>query len=287
MKKHYYVYLFSLLALLIVAPMAVRAEEGADDPSTPPPPAEVQGQVPPAPRPGMIVPKVIDVLRAKTANIQNNEDARNRLLELESRRQGSSTLPRPGIKALASTTRAERQDIRDDRREEVKNIREQGREDMRNASSGPERREIRKDMRKDEFAARKNALVKQLNVTLNNLKQIRERISSRIDKASSEGRDMTEAKKLLITADAKISAAELSVTAVLNFTPTASSTASTTIDLNKPRQIGETAIKALKDAHEALVAVVRAIAHAMGLGNATTTPPIIPPTSTSTATTTP
>ncbi len=293
MKKHYYLYIVAILALIAVLPVAVRAEEGTDDTATPPP---VTGQVPPGtvpppPRPGTFVPNLIrEQLRGgKAENIQNNVELRNKNI-LENRRIGSSTRPemRPGLK-LASSTRAERREIRDDRREEVGDIRREGREDMKNASSSGERREIRKDMRMDIFRIRKDAIIKQLTVSLNNLKQIRDRIASRIEKAASEGRDMTNAKSALVAADAKILVAINAVEALKAYTaPTATTTASSTdpiVDLTKPRQVGDAAIKAVKAAHEALVAVVRAIAHAMGLGNnATTTPPVIPPTPTSTPT---
>lgn len=294
MKKHYYLYVVAILALVAVLPVAVRAEEGADDATTPPPVTEQvpPGTVPPPPRPGTNVPKIIrDQLRGgKAENIQNNVELRNKNI-LENRRVGSSTRPDMRGPLLASTTRAERKDIRQERREEVGDIRREGREDMRNASTSDDRREIRKDMRIDIFKVRKEAIIKQLTVSLNNLKQIRDRVASRIEKAGSEGRDMTKAKSSLVIADAKIQDAINAVETLKVYTapiPTASST-DTVVDLVKPRQVGETAIKAVKAAHEALVAVVRAIAHAMGLGNnATTTPPIIPPTPTSTnATSTP
>ncbi len=276
MKKHYYLYAVIIIALVAVIPFVTRAENGQTGTSA-----------------------VKDLLRAKNANIQNNESIRNKTLE--SGKLGSTTLLRPGtfgdIRALASSTRPLRQGIKDERKAEVKDIRQQGREDMKNASSSEERHEIRKNMRKDEFKVRKDAIIKQLNVTLNNLKQIRARISSRIDKAVSEGRDMTKAKSLLVIADAKIVLAEQAINAVAIFNPTATSTvtaSSTTatstpvIDLGKPREVGNTAIKALKQAHTALVAVVVAIARSMGFGNASTTPPILPPppSATTTATTT-
>jgi hypothetical protein len=291
MKKHYYLYVVAILALVAILPVAVRAEEGTDDDATPPPVTEQvpPGTVPPPPRPGTNVPKIIRDQRrgGKAENIQNNVELRNKNI-LENRRIGSST--RPDMRAplgLASTTRLERKDIRQDRREEVGDLRREGREDMKNASSTGERREIRKDMRMDIFKVRKDAIIKQLTVSLNNLKQIRDRIASRIEKASSEGRDMTKAKSSLISADAKIQDAINAVEALKAYTaptPTASST-DAVVDLVKPRQVGEAAIKAVKAAHEALVATVRAIAQAMGLGNnASTTPPVIPPPPTATST---
>ena len=280
MKKHYYIYIIALLALVAVLPVSARAEDGADDAMTPPPvPQDVQPPAPgtpPVQRPGMPVPAMLrEQLRGgKTENIQNNMGIRNKLL-------GAATSTRPGLRMMASSTRAERRDIREDRRDEVGDIRRDGREDMRNATNTMERREIRRDMRADIFKVRKDALVKQLTVSIENLKQIRDRIASRIEKATSAGRDMTSAKSALVTADAKIQTAISAIEAVKTYVapaPTASST-DQSVELAKPRQIGDAAIKAVKDAHEALVAVVRAIAHAMGLGDsATTTPPVTTPT---------
>lgn len=302
MKKHYYLYAIAILALVAVLPSMTKAEQGADDANVNTDSSaqtNTPAGLPPVQRPNTPKPTALEKLRAakdaREANIQKNEDSRNVILqriEIEKRKLGSTTPPRPGtlgdIRAIASSTRLIRQEIKDERKTEVKDIRQQGREDMKNASFGGERREVRKDMRKDEFKARKDAIVKQLNVTLNNLKQIRARISSRIDKAVLEGRDMTKAKSLLVIADGKITLAEQAVNALVALNPTASSTTATStpsVDLGKPREVGDAAIKALQKAHEALVAVVVAIAHSMGLGNASTTPPIIPPPPVATTTT--
>lgn len=280
MKKHYYLYIVAILALIAIIPTTARAEDAATfnvqvDASAD---VEVRPGTPP-PRPGTPVPVMIrEQLRGKNENIQNNVEIRNKMLE--NRKLASTTRPMlgQGVRAMASSTRIERKDIRDDRREEVGDIRREGRDDMRIASTTGERREIRKDMRMDIFKVRKDTVIRQLNVSLNNLKQIRERISSRIDKATSEGRNMTDAKNLLVTADAKITAAIAAVDALKSLTPpaiTATTSTEVSVDLNKPRQAGGAAIKAIKDANQSLVAVVRAIAHAMGLGNnASTTPPV-------------
>ncbi len=284
MKKHYYLYIITMLALMTVLPAAVRAEEATDDGTVQTSASadiEIRTETRPAMRPGVPVPAILrEQLRTKAENIQNNLEARNKLLE--NRKLSTSTKPLmpKDVRMMASSTPKERAEIREERREDVKNIRQEGREDMKNASGTMERREIRKDMRMDIFKTRKEAIIKQLTVSLNNLKQIRERIGSRIEKATSEGRDLTKAKELLITADAKITAAINAVEALKAYMPgsvTATSSVETSteasVDLNKPRQMGEAAIKAIKDAHEALVAVVRAIAQAMGLGNnASTTP---------------
>jgi hypothetical protein len=148
-----------------------------------------------------------------------------------------------------------------------------------------------KAMRPENFKMQKNKIFHELNVALNNLKNVRSRVAARITKAESSGRDMTEAKNLLITADAKIVLAQNAVLALNNIsaTSTGTTTASTTIDLGKPRQVAQGAIKAIRDAQKALNKVVIAIAHAMGYRTDNDDHIILPPpptTGTTTATTT-
>ncbi|MEN9524445.1 MAG: hypothetical protein RL536_514 [Candidatus Parcubacteria bacterium] len=270
-----------ILAMIMTLPSVVRAEEGTSAGTSAG--ASVQTNTtgfPPVPKPGVRTMTALERLRAaKNQNIQNNESNRNRLLNSMMKATSS-----PGL----------RRDINRDLKEDLRDIREQGRDDMKNATSSMERKEIRFDMRVEEFMARKNALARELGIKLSNLKQIRARISSRIDKAVVEGKNMTEAKRLLVVADGKITLAEQAISGASLFNPTASSTitASSTkemkIDLKKPRKVAEDAIKALKDAHKALVAVVVEIARNLGIGHATTTPPVVPPVvSTTTSTTTP
>ncbi|MEN9912630.1 MAG: hypothetical protein RLY66_38 [Candidatus Parcubacteria bacterium] len=269
MKKHYYL-LIAILALASFVPVVARAEEGTSTDSS-----------------GDVKPMLIrEKLRVK---MENEGDVRNKLLNAR-----ATTSIR-----IASTTREDRKDIRDERHEEAKDAREEMRDRIKSASSSEDRKEIRTSMHKNVFEIRKQALVKQLEVSLRNLKQIRDRIMSRIEKAEDAGKNMTEAKDLLVIADAKIVVAQTAINALgsFNATTTVTTTATSTdatatstldVDLTKPRQVGEIAIKAIKDAHRALVNVVVAIAHSLGGDkSATTTPPVIPPvTSTSTDTTT-
>ena len=116
---------------------------------------------------------------------------------------------------------------------------------------------------------------------------------------------MSSAKALLVTADAKIAAANAAIINFQAYVPTgsstiiatstasttASSTATTTnIRLDRPRQIGAAAIQAVKDAKNALSDVVVAIAHSTGLrlgdGNENATSTASTTISTSTATST-
>lgn len=192
------------------------------------------------------------------------------------------------------------EDRREDRREDRKDLRASTtmmRKDLRASTTEmfkkfkDDRKEIIEKMRKDAFEIRKGALVEHLNFALENLLNIRGRINERITKAESEGRTMTEAKAQLVIADKKLADAKIAVDALaaLNISTgntSAAAEASTTaeIELAKPREVGDAAIKAVKDARDALKKVVDAIAKNMGRGkgNATTTPP----TATTTASTT-
>jgi hypothetical protein len=116
-----------------------------------------------------------------------------------------------------------------------------------------------------EFKNRQENIVHQMDTALSNLNQIRDRINSRITKEQANGVDMSASITLLATADAKIAIASTSIASLEAYTPAASSTASTTIDLNTPRQLAENAIKSVGDARKALQDVVISIAHALGI----------------------
>lgn len=118
------------------------------------------------------------------------------------------------------------------------------------------------------FAQLQSNLISQLTQSLGRLKDARSKIADRIQTASQSGRDMTEATSLLATADQKISDAEQAVQAISSLAPAVSAqgsvNASTTVSLERPREIGKTAIQAVNEARKALNEVVIAIAHAMG-----------------------
>jgi hypothetical protein len=304
MKKHYYLLSVIALALVLTLPVATRthAESGDDDDDD---------------KARVTAPSTAQKLRAKiqNENLKNNQDARNKLLA------SSTRVEKIEVKDLRRTLDKAKENIQDAKKEnirEVRDLRKDAKDDLKRATSSMVRKEIKSELRLDIFKAQMSHLVRQLNLALNNLRQIRDRIQARIIKAESTGRNMTEAKTLLVTADLKITAAQQSINALAAFnastsvavgttTGTTTATTSVHIRLDKPRQVGAAAIKAVKDAREALNAVVRAIAHNMGFGaggRATTTPPIgtttpptstttpptsttTPPTSTTTATTTP
>lgn len=133
----------------------------------------------------------------------------------------------------------------------------------------------------EKFAFLQNKLIAETERSLNRLLELRAKIADRIDRAEDSGRDMTDAKALLVTADSRLDAAESAIEALASYAPPAiaSSTdtvgTSTKIRLERPREIGKTAIEAVKEAKDSLQDVIRAIAQNMGLKtgqNATTTP---------------
>ncbi|HEX7724216.1 MAG TPA: hypothetical protein VF438_00550 [Candidatus Paceibacterota bacterium] len=134
--------------------------------------------------------------------------------------------------------------------------------------------------RLDLFVWMQSHLLVETQDTLSNLKDLRVRIASRISATSQQGRDMTEAVRLLAIADQKIAAADTAITAIAAITPTfvTASTVSridpsTEVSLEGPRETGKAAIRALDDARRALNEVVTAISSAVGSGSdiATTT----------------
>jgi len=177
---------------------------------------------------------------------------------------------RKDIRDMSSTTRMDRKEIREETRMEIKDMRDERKMLVKNASSSIERREIRKNIHVDIFKAQHKRLVTQLELALTNLKQIRARIVSRIEKVEAENKDMTEARRLLAVSDTKITLAAQEIATLAAYTPAgtvttgATTTTSTEVDLVKPRQIGEAAIKAVREVHKSLVDVIKAIAHTMG-----------------------
>lgn len=187
----------------------------------------------------------------------------------EAREMGIRSDLKVKISSSTEQRREDRKEVRDERREEMKDLRASTtlkmieiRRDIKNASSsemfkkiGDQRQEIVKKMKKGAFEIRKNALVKELNITLDNLGNIRERINTRIVSMETGSTSMSEAKALLAIADDKISKAKTAVGALSALT--ASSTDD--VDLGKPRQVGDVAIKAVKDARDALRDVLKLI----------------------------
>ena len=282
MKKLFPIIMITLA--ITVLPNIIKAEEGAiteqppqTQPAVPPQgqPQNRPEQLKPGQKPPLTnMPVIRDELRKKIEDAKANQDVRNKLL------------PNP-VKGAIKENRDEMRKIASTSREDIRDIRQDARKEMRVASSTEDRKEIANQARLDVFKAKQDRLIKELTLAIENIKQIRNRVSSRIDKAASEGRNMTEPKKLLVGVDQKITVAQDAVKALSTMTPPAPKGATTSPDMvnvEKPRQIGEDAIKKVKVAREALNAVVVSIAKHMGLGPkdkpATTTPAINTPAET-------
>ena len=230
------------LAIITVAPTVIFAENNISSSS---PKAKLRAVV------HNVEQKVEQKVETKLQNVKANKDIRNTAVEA-----------RIGI---ATSTRAE-----------VRDIRVNTKQDLKAASTTTQKHEIRMEMRKDVFSAQLNKMINQVTLSLNNLKQIRTRVEARIEKATQAGRNMSKAKDLLVTADAKILSAEQTINSLKSLgasTSTVSTTATSIIKLERPRQMGADAIKAVNEVRKALNTVIIAIAHDMGLklGNATTT----------------
>jgi hypothetical protein len=244
--------------------------------------------------PTSIREKIRSDIEARAKNIKTNQETRNILVEKRQMTASNGT-------STGSTT-PERRKI--ETKIETKNIRVEARGpmDRLGTSTASTTKRISRDgyenngksMILNFFKQRKDEISKQFTVALRNLTNLQTRISSRIDKEKLNGRDMTEASRLLIVAKTKISIANDAVNALRSYSPNASvasTTASTTqsINLDITRKMIVDVQKAIKDAQKSLNDVVIAIAHAMGVkigndGKILTTPVA---TSTSSVTPTP
>ena len=143
------------------------------------------------------------------------------------------------------------------------------------------------------FRQKKENAAKQFEVAVNNLKNLRERIGSRIEKEAQLGKDMTKAKQLLATADSKLAqlknamdalkafapASSTPTSANINGTPSESNTAQapTNANLDAARSLIQNVQKSIRESQKALNDTIIEIAHVMGVklgnpeGNATST----------------
>ncbi len=184
--------------------------------------------------------------------------------DMDGRKIGERPNPnmRPeGVMGIKNDLRVRISSTTEQRIGERREIREE-----RNASTsemfkrmGEKKQDTLKKMKRDTFEIRKNALVKELRMTLANLGNIRDRINTRIINIESGSTSVTEAKAALVIADEKLAKAKIAVDALANLTSTSTATTTSEVDLAKPRQIGDAAIKAIKDARDSLRDVVKMI----------------------------
>jgi hypothetical protein len=254
------------------------------------------------PLPGTIRDKIRADIETTNQNIKNNQEKRNLLVE--KRPTGM-----PGIRE-ASTTRpynstTSPQIPRPEIRGPKPGIIVPGISTTSLQVRLGEPGERREPMNFDMFRQRKENAAKQFEVAVNNLKNLRERIGSRIEKEQQNGKDMAKAKLLLGVADTKLTALKSAMDILKAYTPVktdcevqprvANSTstprgskdcinqpevnASTTVNLDTARTLVENVQKAIRASQKALNDVIVEIAHSLGfkLGNpnenATSTPP--------------
>jgi hypothetical protein len=190
------------------------------------------------------------------SNIQErrelNKDIRNKILEDRKLADEQAKDARKG--ALESIKLERKAGIAEIRRDIPTSSRERGEaiKEIREKEKAA-RQEVRSTYKKEEFAARKTALVARLNLVLGQLTTAYTKISTRVDEAEKAGKDVGNVPVLLDEAADKIDAAKVAVTELTNYTPSSSETASTTeIIPGKAREVGEAAITAVKEAHAAL-----------------------------------
>jgi hypothetical protein len=216
-------------------------------------------------------------------------DIRNARLEFDRQAKDIRLSGKNDIRALRASSTNQIAQLRDERANEDKDLRasttermrelraerKDGMRDIRASTSamfkeikGQKREEIKK-MKVGQFEMRKFALVNELNKAIRNLENIDSRLTARIANATST-RDMTEAKAALVIAEGKLATAKIAVSALAAYrysTSTVSTGTSTDVSLEKPRQVGDAAIKAVKDARDSFKKVVELIAKNMGLGD--------------------
>lgn len=252
MKKHPYIVGFAALALLLSL-SAAHAEDASIETNED---AQVSQ---PTTSPLRVVPSQIrdrirEDIQERVQNLKNNQNTRNGLLE------GRTAMPRPfgtttadngtttfrrfdGAMGHATTTASTTFAF------------------MRDGYLNNGRAMLQRI-----FSLRKQNVVRETKIALQNLTQIRGRIDSRIGKEEQAGKNMTDPRSLLAIADTKIQIAQDAVNAFASFEPHASTTAtaSTTVDLISARAMLQNAQSAVKDAQKALAEVVRSLMKTAG-----------------------
>ncbi len=188
-------------------------------------------------------------------------------------------------KTIKASTTEKMRELRDERKEEKKELKEE-RKDLRASTTAAfkilknERGEALKKLQLNAYEMRKKALLNELNATINNLVNVRGKILERITMLESKGRDMTKPKADLVIADDMIAKAKLAIETFKNLpAPTLGNTGSATttsnsttteVSLDKPRKVGDDAIKAVKSARDALKVVLKSIANTQPITSTST-----------------
>ena len=205
------------------------------------------------------------------SNIEKNKEARNtELQKMQDARKGFM-MERKDVRASTTEMMKVNMEARKDMHASTTAAMMMFKRDMTTMKDA--RKDVMKKMRFDMFEVRRNALVRELKMSLEIMQNIYTRLDSRITKAESEGRSMTEARAALKIANDKLVQAKADVTtldsiALFPADDSVSMHATTTaeVDLAGPRKVGDKAIQSVKEARDALKKVIDIIAHAMGFG---------------------
>ncbi len=199
---------------------------------------------------------------------ERNKDIRNNKIE-ERKDIRASTTER--IREIKASTTERLRELKDERKE-IRASTTAAFKILKN-----ERGEILKKIQANSYEMRKKALLSELNATYNNLVKVSGKILERIVILEGKARDMAKARADLTIANDKIAKAKLAIDAFTNLpTPTiANNTNSTTTEVNleKPRKVGDDAIKAIKEARDSLKIVLKTIADVRPT-TSTSTPPV-------------
>jgi len=219
------------------------------------------------------------ILPAVRKNFEQ-KDIRNNNLEQKDRKMGifaSSTERERKMGIFASSTEREREGEREiERAGEV-------RKGMRASTTmmfkeiKDQKKEMLKKMKTNEFQIRKNALLKELEISISNLMKSREQVSKRVSMMASSTNEKqvqraNQAKTALTIADEKIIKAKAAIDLFSKtvFVPvTNTNSTSTDISLDKPRKIGDEAIKAVKEARDSLKKVLEVFSDSPIIKNST------------------
>ena len=120
-----------------------------------------------------------------------------------------------------------------------------------------EERQVRlEESAKHRVSAYIERIIRRFNAAVERLDKISERITSRIEKFEEQGKDMTTARELLRKADEKLLLTHEALDQFTNET-------SALLETEDPK----TAFESMKEAHSALIEVIRAIKVAGGLND--------------------
>lgn len=208
---------------------------------------------------------------AKIQNIKTNQETRNQIIE---KTRVSSTTPKIPFQNKIEQKVEKRIEQRVENRIEDRLIKCPNSTNPNEKCFRPEIKPNEREGYEDNgrsmqiklLKERKEVAAKQLNIAIKNLEELRKRVSSRMEKDRLINADMGAISELIKTADTKLVLAKEAVAKLRSYEPIATSTtATTTVNLVRVRELIDNAQGAIKEAHRALTDVVVAIAKISGV----------------------